>query len=49
MEVTLRSYREKENVLTCLRFRYQQAKENGLQDTEIFRRYTEILLLCDEN
>ena len=40
---------EKENVLTCLRFRYQQAKENGLQDTEIFRRYTEILLLCDEN
>ena len=40
---------EKENVLTCLRFRYQQAKEAGLQDTEIFSRYTEILDLIDNN
>ena len=40
---------EKENVLTCLRFRYQQAQEAGLQDTEIFRRYTEILSLVDES
>ena len=40
---------EKENVLGCLRWRYQQAKENGLQDTEIFRRYTEILHLIDNN
>jgi hypothetical protein len=32
-----------------LRLRYQQAKENGLQDTEIFRRYTEILSLVDES
>ena len=40
---------EKNNVLGCLRLRYQQAKENGLQDTEIFRRYTEILSLVDES
>ena len=40
---------EKDNVLGCLRWRYQQAKENGLQDTEIFRRYTEILDLIDNN
>ena len=40
---------EKNNVLGCLRLRYQQAKENGLQDTEIFRRYTEILHLIDNN
>lgn len=40
---------EKDNVLGCLRWRYQQAKENGLQDTEIFRRYTEILSLVDES
>ena len=40
---------EKNNVLGCLRLRYQQAKENGLQDTEIFRRYTEILELIDNN
>ena len=39
---------EKNNVMGCLRLRYQQAKENGLQDTEIFRRYTEILSLVDE-
>ena len=38
---------EKNNVLGCLRLRYQQAKEAGLQDTEIFRRYTEILSLVD--
>ena len=40
---------EKNNVLGCLRLRYQQAKEAGLQDTEIFRRYTEILSLVDES
>ena len=40
---------EKNNVMGCLRLRYQQAKENGLQDTEIFRRYTEILSLVDES
>ena len=40
---------EKNNVLGCLRLRYQQAKENGLQGTEIFRRYTEILSLVDES
>ena len=39
---------EKNNVLDCLRLRYQQAKEAGLQDTEIFRRYTEIFSLVDE-
>ena len=40
---------EKNNVMGCLRLRYQQAKENGLQDTEIFRRYKEILSLVDES
>ena len=40
---------EKNNVMGCLRLRYKQAKENGLQDTEIFRRYTEILDLIDNN
>ena len=40
---------EKDNVLGCLRWRYGQAKEEGLQDTEIFRRYTEILELIDNN
>ena len=39
---------EKNNVLDCLRLRYQQAKEAGLRDTEIFRRYTEIFSLVDE-
>ena len=40
---------EKNNVMGCLRLRYKQAKEAGLQDTEIFRRYTEILSLVDES
>lgn len=39
---------EKDNVLGCLRWRYGQAKEEGLQDTEIFRRYTELFDLCDD-
>ena len=39
---------EKNSVLDCLRLRYQQAREAGLQDTEIFRRYTEIFSLVDE-
>ncbi|WP_449161420.1 glycosyltransferase family 2 protein [Streptococcus sp.] len=38
---------EKENILKNLNGRYEQAKEAGLQDTEIFRRYTEILELID--
>lgn len=40
---------EKENILKNLNGRYEQAKEAGLQDTEIFRRYTEILDLIDNN
>ena len=35
--------------MVCLRLRYTQAKENGLQNTEIFRRYTEILEFIDNN
>lgn len=38
---------EKENILKNLNGRYEQAKEAGLQGTEIFRRYTEILELID--
>ena len=40
---------EKENILRNLNGRYEQAKEAGLQETEIFRRYTEILELIDNN
>ena len=38
---------EKENILRNLNGRYEQAKEASLQETEIFRRYTEILELID--
>ena len=38
---------EKENILRNLNGRYEQAKESSLQETEIFRRYTEILELID--
>ena len=40
---------EKENISGNLIVKYQQAKEAGLQDTEIFRRYTELLSLIDES
>ena len=40
---------EKENISGNLIVKYQQAKEVGLQDTEIFRRYTELLSLIDES
>ena len=43
------SYDEKENTLSNIRQGWESAKENGLQDTEIFRRYTEILDLIDNN
>lgn len=40
---------EKENTLGYIRQGWEAAKEAGLQDTEIFRRYTEILNLIDNN
>lgn len=36
---------EKKNILSNLQMRYQQAKEAGLEDTDIFKRYTEYLNL----
>ena len=36
---------ERENVLTNLKMRYNQAKEAGLQSTDIFKRYAELLTL----
>ena len=41
------SFDEKENTLGYIRQGWEAAKEAGLQDTEIFRRYTEILNLID--
>ena len=38
---------ERENVLTNLKMRYNQAKEAGLQSTEIFKRYTEFISLLE--
>ncbi|KEQ35081.1 glycosyl transferase 2 family protein [Streptococcus mitis] len=38
---------ERENVLTNLKMRYNQAKEAGLQNTEIFKRYTEFISLLE--
>ena len=32
---------EKKNILSNLQMRYQQAKEAGLEDTDIFKRYTD--------
>ena len=43
------SFDEKENTLSNIRQGWESAKENGMQDTEIFRRYTEILDLIDNN
>jgi len=43
------SFDEKENTLNHIRQGWELAKEAGLQDTEIFRRYTEILELIDNN
>lgn len=43
------SFDEKENTLGYIRQDWEAAKEAGLQDTEIFRRYTEILDLIDNN
>ena len=39
---------ERENVLTNLKLRYNQAKEAGLQNTEIFKRYAELLYLLSD-
>ena len=39
---------ERENVLTNLKMRYNQAKEVGLQNTDIFKRYAEILYLLSD-
>ena len=38
---------ERENVLTNLKMRYNQAKEAGLQNTEIFKRYAEFISLLE--
>ncbi len=43
------SFDEKENTLGYIKQGWEAAKEAGLQDTEIFRRYTEILELMDNN
>jgi hypothetical protein len=43
------SFDEKENTLGYIRKGWEEAKETGLQDTEIFRRYTEILELIDND
>ena len=40
---------EKINLLDRLDMVYQQAKSSGLENTEIFRRYTEILYLLEKN
>ena len=39
---------ERENIVTDLRMRYNQAKEAGLQNTEIFKRYAELLYLLSD-
>ena len=39
---------ERENVLTNLKMRYNQAKEAGLQNTDIFKRYAELLYLLSD-
>ena len=39
---------ERENVLTNLKMRYNQAKEAGLQNTDIFKRYAELLTLLGD-
>ena len=39
---------ERENILTNLKMRYNQAKEAGLQNTDIFKRYAELLYLLSD-
>ena len=39
---------EKKKILSNLQMRYQQAKEAGLEDTDIFKRYTEYLNLLNK-
>lgn len=39
---------ERENIVTDLRMRYNQAKEAGLQNTGIFKRYAELLYLLSD-
>ena len=39
---------ERENVLTNLKMRYNQAKEAGLQNTDILKRYAELLYLLSD-
>lgn len=39
---------EKKNILSNLQMSYQQAKEAGLEDTDIFKRYTEYLNLLNK-
>ena len=39
---------ERENVLTNLKMRYNQAKEAGLQTTDIFKSYAELLYLLSD-
>ena len=38
---------ERENIVGNLKMRYNQAKEAGLQNTEIFKRYTEFISLLE--
>ena len=38
---------ERENIVMNLKSRYNQAKEAGLQNTEIFKRYTEFISLLE--
>ena len=39
---------ERENILTNLKMRYNQAKEAELQSTDIFKRYAELLYLLSD-
>ena len=39
---------ERENVIDNLNMRYNQAKEVGLQSTDIFKRYAELLYLLSD-
>ena len=39
---------ERENIVDNLKSRYNQAKEAGLQNTDIFKRYAELLYLLSD-
>lgn len=39
---------ERENIVDNLKMRYNQAKEAGLQNTDIFKRYAELLYLLSD-